>query len=118
MAIKNPYDSFLLYSYTITLINSLLQGPFYDLRRLPNYDRRCSRRTRSPRYINTVAFSCCLSSLTLSLSLHGRWPNVSVSTESNSLKPYSIYRMSYVGPESTFISHTIITKVFVVVDII
>jgi hypothetical protein len=26
--------------------------------------------------------------------------------------------MSYVGPESTFISHTIITKVFVVVDII
>ena len=26
--------------------------------------------------------------------------------------------MSYVGPESTFISHTVITKVFVIVDII
>lgn len=26
--------------------------------------------------------------------------------------------MSYVGPESTFISHTVITKVFVVVDIL
>lgn len=26
--------------------------------------------------------------------------------------------MSYVGPESTFISHTIITKVFVVIDIL
>ena len=33
-------------------------------------------------------------------------------------KPYSISRMSYVGPESTFISHTIITKVFIFVDII
>jgi RTA1 like protein len=29
-----------------------------------------------------------------------------------------IYRMSFVGPESTFISHTIITKLFVVIDVV
>ena len=63
---------------------SLLQGSFYVLRRFPNSDCRRSRHTRSSRYINTVPLSCYLSSLTLSLSLHGRWPNVGVSTESKS----------------------------------
>ena len=67
--------------------HSLLQGSFYDVPPFPSSDCRCSRYTCSRRYINNVPVSCCLSSLTLSFSLHGRWPNVSVSTES---KPQSL----------------------------